>query len=41
MPVLSWQANAMDDFKIDIVQSIDDAVDAVLDAGFATRHAEI
>lgn len=31
----------MDDLKIDIVRSIDDAMDAVLDAGFATRHAEI
>ena len=41
MPASSWQANVMDDFKIDIVRSIDDAVDAVLDAGFATRHAEI
>ena len=41
MPVSLWQASVMDDFDIDIVRSIDEAVDAVINAGFATRHAEI
>ena len=41
MPASSWQADGMDDFLIDITQSIDDAVDEVLDQFFASRHAVI